>query len=321
MPSSTGTSPADFVVPGAAEVTGTGGSGLFATAEAAADPAAAPGATLAKGTRLRLTAEAAPMADGARVFAITVIGGTASGFVRAGGLVPRDSAGPVVWTLDQATNLSPNDDGINDAMVVAARVSETAAVSLVVRNAAGATVRAASASGDIVRFTWNLRTSSGALVPDGEYAWTLRASDSWGNATATRTGSFTVDDTPPVTEATTASTAGQGGWSVTPVTVTLAATDSLAGVGSISWRVDGGTTHTYGAPFAVKVNGAPKVEYRATDRAGNKEAWHTLTLKIDTTPPAIAIRLTGTSGTTAGPWRGPGLGGRDDLRRHGRRRG
>ena len=106
-------------------------------------------------------------------------------------------------------------------MVVAARVSEVAAVSLVVKNAAGTTVRSASISGDIVRFAWDMRTSAGTLVPDGDYGWTLRARDSWGNATATRTGSFTVDGTPPVSKASTASTAGQGGWSVTPVTVTL----------------------------------------------------------------------------------------------------
>jgi len=305
VPPATGTSPADFVVPGAAEVTGATGTGRFATAEAAADPAAAPDSTLAKATRLRLTAEAAPMADGTRVFGITVIGGTASGFVRAAGIAPRDSAHPTVWTLDQGTMLSPNADGINDTMVVAVRVSEVAAVSLVVKNTAGTTVRSVSASGDIVRFTWDLRTSAGVLVPDGDYPWTLRARDSWGNATATRTGSFTVDGTPPASKASTASTAGLGGWSVTPVTVTLAATDPLTGVGSISWRVDGGATHTYAGPFVVAVNGTPHVQYRATDRAGNQEAWHTLALKIDTTPPAIAIPLTGTAGTTAGTWRGP----------------
>ncbi len=305
VPSSTGTSPADFVVPGAAEVTSATGGARFATAEAAADPDAVPASTLAKGTRLRLTAEAAPMAGGTRIFRVAVIGGTATGFVRAAALAPRDSTGPAAWTLDQAPLLSPNADGVNDAMVVAARVSEVAAVSLVVRNAAGTTVRSVSLSGDIVRFTWDLRTSAGSLVPDGEYRWTLRASDSWGNATATRTGVFTVDHTSPVTKASTASTAGQGGWKVTPVTVTLSATDAVSGVRSISWRVNGGTAHTYAGPFVVATNGSPRVEYRATDRAGVREAWHAVTLKIDTVPPAITIPLKGTAGAAAGTWRGP----------------
>ena len=48
------------------------------------------------------------------------------------------------------------------------------------------------------------------------------------------------------------------------------------------WRVDGGAVHTYTEPFLGRRNGTPVVEYRATDRAGNREAWHTLTLKIDT---------------------------------------
>ena len=305
VPPSTGTAPAGFIVPGAAEVTSSAGAGLFATAEAAADPAGTPTSTLAKGTRLRLTAEAAAMADGTRVFDVTVIGGTASGLARAVALAPRDSAAPVIWTLDQSLTVSPNADGTSDAMVVAARVSEVAAVSLVVKNAAGTTVRSLSISGDVVRFVWDMRTKAGTLVPDGDYAWTLRARDSWGNATATREGSFTVDGAPPVSEASTASTAGQGGWSVTPATVTVAATDSLSGVGSISWRVNGGATHTYSGPFDVAVNGKPIVEYRATDRAGNREPWRALTLKIDTAPPVIAVPVTGKAGTTAGTWRGP----------------
>ncbi len=305
VPPSTGSAPADFAVPGAAEVTASAGSALFATAEAAADPAGAPSTTLAKGSRLRLTGEAAPMTDGTRVFGVTVIGGTASGFARSGALSPRDSAGPAIWTLDQGTILSPNGDGINDTMALTARVSEVASVSLVVRNAAGATVRSASISGDIARFTWDLRTTSGALVPGGDYAWTLKARDSWGNATATRTGSFAVDATPPVTKVSTASSAGQGGWSVTPVKVTLTASDAITGISSIGWRIDGGAIHTYSAPFSVAVNGSPVLEYRAVDRAGNREAWHKVSLRIDTKPPAIAIPLTGAAGAAAGTWRGP----------------
>jgi flagellar hook assembly protein FlgD len=302
---STGTSPADFIVPGAAEVASTAGAGRFATAAAAADPAAAATSTLAKGTRLRLTAEAAPMPDGTRVFAVTVIGGTSSGFVRATAVAPRDSAGPTVWTLDQGAMLSPNADGINDTMVVAVRASEVAALSLVVKNAAGTTVRSVSISGDIARFAWDLRTSAGKLVPDGDYAWTLRARDSWGNPTATRTGTFTVDGTPPVTRVSTASTAGTGGWSVSAVTVTLSAKDPLTGVGSMNWRLNAGAAHTYAAPIPIATNGTQVLEYRATDRAGNREAWHKLTMKIDTAAPAISIPLTGKAGEAVGTWRGP----------------
>jgi flagellar hook assembly protein FlgD len=306
VPAATGTTPPDFVVPGAAEVAGADGTGLFATAAAAADPAGVAASTLPTGTRLRLTTEAAPAADGTRVFAVSVIGGSATGFVAAAQLAPRDSADTLAWTLDQsAALLSPNADAVNDGLVVAARLSEVATTSLAVRNAAGAVAWSATVTGDIVRFAWDLRTTAGALVPDGAYSWTMRAHDAWGNASVTRTGTFTVDGTPPVTTATATSTAGLAGWSVSPVTIRLTAVDALSGVGSLSWRVDGGAAKTYGDPVVVSGNGIRAFEYRATDRAGVREAWRTMTLRIDTTAPVIRMPLAGTAGATAGTWRGP----------------
>ena len=302
----TDTDPANLVVPGAAEVAAAGGAGLFATAEAALDPAAVPGSTLAVDTRLRLTSEAAPMADGTRILGVNVLGGSARGFVRASALLPRDSAAVTVWTLDQGPQwLSPNGDNVSDALVVAARFSETAAVAFTVKNAAGATVKTGSMTADIARFAWDLHTSTGAVVPDGSYTWSLRAADAWANGAITRTGTFTVDGTPPVTTATPKATAGSGGWLVSPVAVTLAARDALSGVRSISWRLHGGSTTTYAKPATVTANGTRVFEFRATDKAGIKEGWKSITLKIDTQAPTITLPLTGTAGIAAGTWRGP----------------
>ena len=305
-PVSTGSTPPDFAVPGAAEVAGQAGSGLFASAEAAAAPARTASKTLATGTRVRLTVDGGAMPDGTRVFGLTVLDSTTSGFVRATELTPRDSAGPVIWTLDQSSSwLSPNGDGTSDTLVVTARVSETATTGLLVKNAAGSSAWSGSLTGDIVRFAWDLHTSAGALAPDGVYSWTLRSRDTWGNTTATRTGSFTIDGSAPVTTASTTSTAGQGGWIVSTATVTLTATDALSGIGTVNWRVDGGALRTYTGPVPVTVNGTRKLEYRAVDRAGVVEAWRSLTLRIDTAPPEIAFPLAGTAGAAGGTWRGP----------------
>ena len=305
-PVPTGTTPPDFVFPGAAEVAGLAGTGLFRSAEAAADPVGAASSTLAKGTRLRLATEGTAMPDGTRVFGVSVLGGSVSGFVRATELAPRDSVAPEIWTLDQSPDwLSPNGDGKNDGLVVAARISETVTTGLQVRNAGGASVWSGSVTGDTARFAWNLRTKAGALVPDGAYTWTMKSRDTWGNPTVTRTGAFTVDGRAPVTTASTATTTGPDGWITTTPLVTLTATDALSGVGSINWRLDGGTVRTYTAPVPVTVNGTPKLEYRSVDRAGIVEAWHSLTLKIDTVPPEIAIPVVGTAGATEGTWLGP----------------
>ena len=100
--------------------------------------------------------------------------------------------------FDQSSSwLSPNDDGLYDEVVLTPRFSESVTANYVIKNAAGTVVNSDSASGDIIRFTWDLRTDAGSLVPDGVYSWALRGKDAWGNATAYKTGSFTVDGTPP----------------------------------------------------------------------------------------------------------------------------
>jgi flagellar hook assembly protein FlgD len=305
-PASTGTLPPDFVVPGAAEVTDVAGVGLFGSLAKAQDPAATAATTLAAGTALRLTGEEAPATDGTRVFAAAVLGTSTSGYVRATGLAPEDSAGTVAWSLDHsAALLSPNDDGWNDAFVVAARLSEPATVSVAVRNAAGTLVKTLSTTGDLVRLSWGLGDGSGGTVPDGSYTWTFRARDAWGNAAATASGSFRVDDTPPVSKASASSTAGLNGWSVTPVTLTLSATDALSGVKSISYRLDGGATKTYTGKVSVSGDGSRTFQYRATDKAGVKEPWHSKTLRIDLKGPSIPVAMSGKAGATAGTWRGP----------------
>lgn len=305
-PVDTGLTPPEFVVPGAAEVAGLDGTGLYSSDIAAADPAGVPAAALATATHLRLTGEAAPMADGTRVFAASVLGTSTAGFVRADQLAPRDSADTTVLTLDQSSGWhSPNGDGRIDQLVVSARLSEVATTSMVVKNAAGTTQWTATIVGDIARFAWTLKTSAGAVVPDGTYGWTLRAHDGWGNATVTRTGTFTVDSTPPASTATTTATTGGSGWSVSAATLTLAASDASSGVSARQWRVDGGAVSAYSAPATVAGSGVRLVEYRAVDRAGMVEPWHSLTLRIDVDGPVIALPLLGTAGDAAGVWRGP----------------
>jgi flagellar hook assembly protein FlgD len=299
--------PADFVVPGAAEVVAAEGAGLWGKAENAADPATteAP-STLPTGTRLRVTSEEAAMPDGTRIFGVRQLGGSATGFVRAPAIAPRDSVGVEVWSLDASSRwLSPNDDEVSDQLVVAARFSESASAALTIRNAAGTTVKTLSATSAIARFAWNLK-ADGALVPDGDYTWTLKAADSWGNPSVSRNGEFTVDGTPPTTQAGPADgVAGAAGWLVSPATVVLTARDSLSGVKFTSWRVNEGPTTTYEGPVTVTTNGVVAFEYRSTDRAGIRESWRKLTLRIDTRAPAVTMDLAGKAGDVAGWFRGP----------------
>ena len=302
---STDADPDELVIPGAAEVIDPAGAGLWPKPGAAADPDAAPPEMLAKGTRLRLLDGAGPGPDGSRILVVRVLGGSATGFVRSTALAPRDSTPVRALTLDQSAPwLSPNDDGTNDALVVTARFSERATAVLKVRNAAGKVVRTLSSSGTIARFEWSLRASGGGPVPDGDYTWTMRAVDAWGNAAYATDGRFAVDGTAPVTTAATDAQAGAGGWLVSPPTVALVARDRASGVRSIAVRVNRGPVTTYRRPVTVTDQGTVTVRYRATDKSGIRERWRTLTLRIDTIGPSVAFPMTGKAGDVPDTWLG-----------------
>ena len=150
-PAPTWVDPRDFAVPGAAEVVAPGGVGLFGSLAKARDPKSTAADELPDGARLRITREAEPASDGTRVFAVTRLGTSVDGYVRATGLAPRDSSATVAWSLDRSGPLlSPNADGANDALVVAARLSEPVSATLKVKNAAGDVVRSQTRRG-----TWS----------------------------------------------------------------------------------------------------------------------------------------------------------------------
>jgi regulation of enolase protein 1 (concanavalin A-like superfamily) len=99
------------------------------------------------------------------------------------------------------------------------------------------------------------------------------------------------DTMPPVTTAMTAPAApdGDNGWYVTPVTVTLSATDDISGVARTEYLLDGGDWVEYTGPFTLDEDGAHTLVYRSVDEAGNVEASQSLELLIDATVPEVAI--------------------------------
>jgi len=81
------------------------------------------------------------------------------------------------------------------------------------------------------------------------------------------------------------------GWQTSAVTVTLTATDTTSGVGSISYSTDGGASWVGGASVLVPApsdgsnDGVHQVSYRATDRAGNEALAKTFSVSIDAGAP------------------------------------
>jgi len=111
--------------------------------------------------------------------------------------VTVDTVAPVVKSASASSALiSPNGDGILDT--ASFKLASTGATLWTVRIAAGsaAPVRSVSGTGGAIKFTWNGRGDTGAVVPDGVYAVTLAACDVAGNC-ATKAYPVRVDTTPP----------------------------------------------------------------------------------------------------------------------------
>ena len=85
-------------------------------------------------------------------------------------------------------------------------------------------------------------------------------------------GGFTVDATPPESTASQHSTAGLHGWKVSPVVVTMSATDALSGVRSISYRIEGGAVKTYAGGLTITRNGSTNPSCSATVAWGSGSA-------------------------------------------------
>jgi hypothetical protein len=117
-----------------------------------------------------------------------------------------------------------------------------------------------------------------------------------------------VDSVAPTTTDASAGTAGDNGWYVSPVSVTLSATDNTvgSGVAQTLYAIDDAactpsapaTCQVYVAPFTTSSDGAHTLTYFSRDVAGNMETLHTQSIQIDTTPPGPTTRSL--SGGTAG---------------------
>jgi hypothetical protein len=135
---------------------------------------------------------------------------------------------------------------------------------------------------------WTTYASPFLVTGDGTRAVEYQAVDLLGNAESVQMLALKVDATPPVTTAM-VSPSAVNGWHVVP-TVSLAAVDGEGiGVGTVQYRLDGGSWTTYAGAFQVAGDGAHALEYRASDRLGNAEAAQSLALQVDATAPAISV--------------------------------
>ena len=116
-----------------------------------------------------------------------------------------------------------------------------------------------------------------------------------GNTEAQKSLTVRVDSAAPTTQITTGGI-GANGWYRGPVQVGLTATDPEAGVNVTMYRVDGGPTMVYGAPFTVSGEGQHTVLYWSNDKLNHTEAQNSATIRIDSTLPTVQNSFTGPLG-------------------------
>jgi 6-phosphogluconolactonase (cycloisomerase 2 family) len=144
---------------------------------------------------------------------------------------------------------------------------------------------------------------SGTPTADGIFSFTVAAADTngcEGRANVTlEVQSVQADREPPTTTASQAPTPNASGFNNTSVRVTLSAVDNSGGSGveGIYFSLTGAQAGSGGgeggeAYVTIDAEGTTTITFYAIDRAGNREAPKTLTVRIDRTPPTLACSAT-----------------------------
>ncbi|HTR38268.1 MAG TPA: SBBP repeat-containing protein [Bryobacteraceae bacterium] len=94
---------------------------------------------------------------------------------------------------------------------------------------------------------------------------------------------------PPITTAVLNGPAGNDGWYLGTVSVTLSVAAGSNPVSATYYKVDTGAYQAYGAPFSIAGDGSHQFLFYSVDTAGNQETPHGQTMKIDSTPPVSHV--------------------------------
>ncbi|MFF0395928.1 OmpL47-type beta-barrel domain-containing protein [Streptomyces sp. NPDC005248] len=166
------------------------------------------------------------------------------------------------------------------------------------------TINASATDDEGVEPTLEYRVGDGEWTPyteritvdDGASPYDFRATDRAGNV-SNESVTVKADQVAPSTTA----FAESGATVITPVTVTLTATDTTSGVAGTEYRVGDADWAAYTAPFMVTPTTSDQtVSYRSTDAAGNVERAHHLVIPaIKPVKPTVTATAPEATYTTA----------------------
>ena len=131
---------------------------------------------------------------------------------------------------------------------------------------------------------------------EGDHVIKFASVDHVGNQEPWQELRFSVDSKPPVTEATINGFSfknDKGVFVNSGSEIVLTAKDEESGVKVTEFQVNGGPVTEYRNPISV-TDKRVELKYRSVDNVANAEAWKSMILVQDTTPPQIAIEKSGT---------------------------
>ncbi|RLF39508.1 MAG: hypothetical protein DRN12_06905 [Thermoplasmata archaeon] len=154
--------------------------------------------------------------------------------------------------------------------------------------------------GSIVDYHWDFDDGSTAdgittrhtFADDGIYHVILTVTDNQGKKS---NGSCEIridQHTPPETDAVIGGEHGKNDWFISPVYISLSASD-WSGVKKSKFRIDNGNWETYRIPKTISTPGIHTIDYYSVDIWGSEEDIKTEEFKIDTTPPTLKVNIKG----------------------------
>jgi hypothetical protein len=137
--------------------------------------------------------------------------------------------------------------------------------------------------------------STAGLRPGDDYQVMVVASDGYNSAEGVSDQFSMVDTTPPTTVIAIEGEAGENGWYVSPITVTLNATDNDR-VNRTEYSIDGNDWMVCSDPIEMTEEGNITFRYRSIDASGNVESENSAAILMDLCGPSIQV-LDPTNGT------------------------
>jgi len=132
---------------------------------------------------------------------------------------------------------------------------------------------------------------------EGQHTVLYWSNDKLNHTEAQKSATILIDSTLPTVQSSFSGPVGGNGYYKGPVQFTMTGTDNLSGLASIYYRINGGSSLVYSAPFTIGVDGNYSVDYWSVDVAGNVSAVGTAFVMIDVSAPLTQATGSGTAGT------------------------